>query len=142
MEIDMLLLLLACTGTLCEGRAPAEADEVTIQLTVMGYIEADTARQVHSDADQWSDFLSSLSEDTGAVDDPIPDIDWEDQIVFTNSWVDGGCEEGPSYEAWQQDDQIRMRVAYGWDDGCDAYMPQIDVLVLDMGEASDLTWCE
>ncbi len=137
----MLFLLLACTGTLCEGRAPDEADEVTIQLTVMGYIEADTERQVHSDADQWSDFLSSLSEDTGAVADPIPDIDWEDQIVFTNSWVDGGCEEGPSYEAWQQDDQLRVRVAYGADDGCDAYMPQIDVLVLDIGGASDLDWC-
>lgn len=135
-------LLFACQGTLCEGRAPSGATEQQHQLFILGYSDFDDggvdgwAPTVVTDADAWDAAVSAIGSD------PTGGVDLDTQVVFLHPWVDGGCQDPFTYEAWLLAGVLRLRTFPGDDDGCDAYFPQLDVVVVERGGAADVDFCD
>ncbi len=135
-------LVLACEGTLCEGRAPSDATEVELQLYALGYGEYEDntswaqQRRVVEDRGTWDELVAAIGVE------PTDGVDFTSQAAFVNPWVDGGCSEPFDYEGWAQDPQLRVRAVPGEDGGCEAYFPMLDVLVAPRDDTTDLAWCE
>ena len=140
-----MIMLLALTGcgedistASCDGRSPADGEEVALQLTELGYTGDGNAYQsvIRDDAD-WAEQISMWGSDGGLT----PDFTAE--AIFVNAWVFGGCGEEYTYGAWQWDDTIRLRAAHATEDTvCDGYMPQVDLMSVPLGDATDIGWCE
>ncbi len=139
----LLTVWMGCGGTLCEGRVPSEATELELQLFNLGYgeFDGDTGggfgdREVIEDASDWEAHIAAMGVD------PTGGVDFDTHAVFLNEWVDGGCSEPYEYEAYALDDELRVRAIAGEDGGCDAYFPELDVVVVERGGATDLSFCE
>jgi hypothetical protein len=144
------LLLLVITGCdevsqkTCDGLSPQDGEEITLQLVELGYSQVDTGgglgdtyQLIISDDATWAEQVTAWGDDGGLT----PDFSVE--TVFVHAWVFGGCGEAYHYGAWRWDDVLRVRAEYESEGAvCDAYMPQVDLLVVPHGGASDLGWCE
>jgi len=121
---------------------PDDAETLNFQLTEIGYLERDVKPQVFTDDEAWQAYVGEQEgSDTafgGTID--FPSVDFATQVVFTNSWVDGGCEDSPTYAVCGDGDAVTAYSEPGHDDDCDGYFPQVDVLVVDRGEATTFEW--
>ena len=129
----------------CDGRTPADGQEVTVQLTELGYLGyvdtgiglSDEYQLIIADETSWAEMTAAW----GASGGLSPDF--STQVVFVNAWVYGGCGEQYLYGAWQWDETLRVRAEYSAESAvCDAYFPQADLLLLSLNGATDLGWCE
>ena len=138
----MLLItgLLGCSGTLCEGSIPRDAQVLEHQLAGLGYGEfgdsgfGDSSSRVLQDQDALDAYLAEVG---GTLD---LDVDFSSEVVFANSWVDGGCDE-LTYTVVFQDGTLRLR-REELTGGCDAWFPQLDFVVTEHRDATDIDFCE
>ncbi len=122
---------------------PDTAQALTIELTALGYAIVDQGQNVFTDQAALDAYLQDASTSSGVTDDPsstVPPVDFTTSVVFTNWWADGGCEEAPTYAACLEGDAIEAFYEPGLDDGCDAYFPIIDVLVVPRETATTFSW--
>ncbi|MCP4808218.1 MAG: hypothetical protein GY913_30825 [Proteobacteria bacterium] len=118
---------------------PSGATEVELQVHALGYVR-DGEQAVIETANEYSALLDGGGDTGDAGLDDAPDVDFDSDVVFTNWWVDGGCEDGPTYTAWVLDGTLFAHVEMGKDGGCDAYFPQLDILVAPRSGVDAFEW--
>ena len=129
----------------CDGRLLSEGQEVTAQLTELGYLGyidsgnslSDAYQMIISDDKEWAEMTAAWGS-KGALSP-----DFTTQAVFVNAWVNGGCGEQYLYGAWQWDETLRVRAEYSADSAvCDGYFPQAELLLQSLHGADDLGLCQ
>ncbi len=118
-------------------------DSLSFQLSELFYRTANPTQQVLTDDASWQTFLELPGGTTysyGYTSGTWPTVDFTTHVVFVNFWADGGCEDKPTYAFCLSDDSVTGVYAPGKDDGCDAYFPQVDLLVVPRSEAQTFQW--
>lgn len=123
----------------CGEHDPADGEEVNTRLKVLGYSEFDSGwsrgRDIHTSDERWQEQTSEWGTDGGL------DPDFSTEAVFEKNWADGGCSDPFTYEAWRWGEVLRVYAERGDPGGCDAHFPQIDLVLVKLGGATDLGWC-
>lgn len=139
----------ASAPTTCDGRPVSEAEELAVQLQLLGYGDfsddsgapgGDTGPGGRSfiiqDAEAWATLTGTI--DVGVTLVP----NFETDVVFVHHWVDGGCAEPYQYDAFRWNSTVRLRLFQPGRDNCDAYFPQLDLILVEgAADASDLGFC-
>ena len=137
----LVTMMVGCSGTLCEGNPPRDAEELEHQLQSLGYGEfgdsgfgqPDSA--ILQDQESWESYAAE-----GGIQASELSVDFSSELVFVNSWVDGGC-DSISYTALLQVSSLRLR-REETTGGCDAFFPQLDFVVVEHRGATDVDFCE
>lgn len=139
-----LMTLLACDmEPRCDGLDPADGEEIAPQLTELGYSSfqdtgyADITLPVITTDQDWAAATAAWEADGGLSPD------FETQAVWPHRWIWGGCNEWYEYRAWRWGDTLRVRARHETERNlCDAAFRQLDLLLVDLGGATDLGWCD
>ena len=115
-----------------------------LQLEELGYTGGDTGmglsdeyQRIISDEKSWAELTASWGSSGGL------EPDFSTQAVFVNAWVYGGCGEAFQYSAWQWEDVLRVQALHVVEEVvCDAYFPQVDLLLVSRNDAVDVNWCD
>lgn len=142
----LLLTLPACSlgQPPCDGLEIRNGDEMDLRLIELGYGEytmdtgsADGPRRTFADSESWEAQVELWGTDGGLS----PDFD--NEVVFSNAWTFGGCNESYEYKAWRWDEILNVRAEHKTKRAsCDASIPQIDLVVVERGGAIYPGWCE
>jgi len=125
------------------ARCPEEESALPFELVQLGYAMMDNEQAVLADQVAYDAWLVELGESMGSSytsSGTAPDIDFTESVGFANFWVDGGCEDPPTYAACEDGSTIISFNEPGFDDGCDAFFPQVDLLIVPRGSATDFEW--
>ena len=133
-----MIWLVGCTAF---SPIPKGATEVELQLHELGYVRSGETTVIETRNEY--DALLADEGDTGFGSlGEAPDVDFDTHVVFTRWWVDGGCQDKPTYTGWVLDGTLSVHVDPGRDGGCEAWFPQLDVLVAPISGATAFTWAE
>ncbi len=121
---------------------PADATSTNFQLTRLGYVDSSLQQAVFEDQATVDAYFAAATTTSGG---PTPGgaptgIDFGSQVLFAHPWVDGGCEDPPTYAVCVVDAAMSAVSARGLDGGCDAFFPNLDLLLVDRGAASSFAW--
>ena len=128
----------------CDGMDPRSADDVTLQLIMLGYTEFNDA--AFGGTGIARDAIITSQEDWDAMQSVVEgrvsqEIDWEKQVVFLHQWTNDGCEEY-DYFGFRWEDTVRLRALKADTEPCDLPLPVLTFIIADAGGADDLGWCE
>jgi len=135
--------VVAITQT-CDGRPVDDATVLSHQLASLGYSEFgdgfefdENAHEVVTEATRWEALVEAWGDDGGLS----PDFDSD--VVFVHPWVDGGCEPVFEYLLLDYDGSVRL---YAWqqgrDGGCEAWFPQLDLILASGVAGQDAAFCD
>lgn len=126
----------------CAGLSRRDAESVTHLLAEIGYTEFDDSEhsgsqlEVVTDAEHWAEVVARYGTDGGIR----PDFDLD--AIFVHPWGYDGCTDGPFYEAYRWDDELRLDIWFGRNQGCDMYLPMLDFIVVPAEGVETLGTCE
>lgn len=114
----------------CAGLSRRDAESVTHLLAEIGYTEFDDSEhegqplEIVTDAEHWAEVVARYGTDGGIR----PDFDLD--AVYVHPWGFDGCTDGPFYEAYRWDDELRLDIWFGRNEHCDMYLPMLDFIVV------------
>lgn len=140
-----LLWLAGCAGEpmACPSLS-SDAEALAYDLVSLGYGEFEGednfvagAGEVLQTQTSWDSAVARWGSDGGLVPD------FATEFVFVNRWEADGCgDRSIDYAPWRDGDVLRMvlrvnepRVV------CELSLPQIDLLAVPHGGATDIAWC-
>jgi|GEM_PF-3491581 len=128
---------------LCDDQHVDDGTALPYELELIGYGDAAfdedlmaDGPQVVTDPTAWDTLVARLNTTVSLAPD------FSSDAVFVHPWSDGGCEPMFEYDAIGWSDAVRVRAwQAGEDAGCDAYFPNVDLILVDLGGATNLGFC-
>lgn len=91
--------------------------------------------EVLTTRDAWDAAVGRWGTDDGVSPD------FATQVVYVYRWINDGCAAAVQYAAWADGESLRVVAVEDDSTSCSGDTPQIDLVVVDRGDATDLAWC-